>query len=677
MKERDNMHEKSNRLINEKSPYLLQHANNPVEWFPWGEEAFNKAKIEDKPIFLSIGYSTCHWCHVMSRESFEDEEVAKVLNDSFISIKVDREERPDVDNIYMSVCQAMTGGGGWPLTVIMTPEKQPFFAGTYFPKNNKYGNPGLMELLDKISIAWQENKEELVEYSNDLLVKLKDDSEDHKGEFSKEIIDQTFNYFKKSFDPVFGGFGNAPKFPSPHNLTFLLTYFKATGEIKALDMVKTTLDNLQKGGIFDHLGGGFSRYSVDKKWFAPHFEKMIYDNALLAIAYLQTYQETGEERYKKVCEKIFNYILRDMTSSEGGFFCAEDADSEGEEGKFYLWTQEEIEEVLDKEEAKLFISYYGVSSKGNFEGKNILNLIGKDLDKETQFDTMRQKLFEYREKRIRPRRDDKILTSWNSLMIVALSMGARILKQDKYLVAAKNSMDFLMTKLVNKEGRVLARYCKGEAAYFGYLEDYAFLIWALIEMYETTFNCFYLEKALIFNKDMLKVFWDEKEKGLFIYGKDSEQLILKTKEAYDGAIPSGNSIAAMNMLRLSLITGDSGLEAKAKEIFSCFGGTVKRFPAGYTSLMSAYVCSQVPGKYLVIAGKEQEPDTRTMLNEVHKVFQPFLTVVLQDESLELEALIPNIKSNVKIDGKATAYICKNFVCSKPTVDIDEFIELLK
>ena len=618
----------------------------------------------------------------MEKESFEDEEVAKILNDNFISIKVDREERPDIDNIYMSLCQVMTGSGGWPLTIIMTSEKLPFFTGTYFLKTTKYGNLGLIELLNRVSEVWKENKSELIKSSNEIVEKIKTTTNKEAGELSFKLINKTFKHFKEYFDPVFGGFGDSPKFPSPHNLTFLLRHWRATGEEKSLEIVKATLDNMYKGGIFDHIGGGFSRYSVDKKWLVPHFEKMLYDNALLAITYLETYQATKENRYKEVAEKIFAYVLRDMTDPNGGFYCAEDADSEGVEGKFYLWDKVEIENILSVKDAKIFCTHYGITSKGNYEEKNIPNLIGEDLamleqqELRNKLEDIRKKLFQYREKRVHPYKDDKILTSWNGLMIVAMAYGARVLGEEKYLKAATNALNFIFDKLQNKDGRLLARYRNGDSAYLGYLDDYAFLVWALIEMYETTFNYSYIEKALRLNKDMLSYFWDEKDKGLFLNGKDSEQLILRSKEAYDGAIPSGNSVAALNMLKLSRITEDKDLETRANEIFKTFGGSITSAPYGHSQMMSAFLFSRVPEKKIVIAGNKNSEDTQLMFKNLNERFLPFSTVIFNDGSQELSKTIPSVASNIKLENKATAYICQNYTCSEPTIDIKDFNALL-
>ena len=593
----DGINKKTNRLINEKSPYLLQHAYNPVDWFGWNEEAFQKAKTENKPIFLSIGYSTCHWCHVMEHESFEDEEVANILNNYFVSIKVDREERPDIDSVYMSVCQAMTGGGGWPLNLFLTKDKKPFYAGTYFPKTSKYNQTGFMEILESINDVWVSNKDHVLTTADQVVKTLKEYSEDDSFDISKDILSEGFESFLNSFDSVFGGFSKAPKFPSPHNLSYLLSYYKATGEKRALEMVKITLKSMYKGGIFDHIGFGFSRYSVDEKWLVPHFEKMLYDNALLAMAYIETYEITKDNIYKEVAEKIFTYILRDMTSPEGGFYCGEDADSEGVEGKFYLWDFTEIYKVLDMEEGNLFINYYGIQREGNFEGRNIPNLIGEeleDLDKadlKDKLENIREKLFDYREKRIHPHKDDKILTSWNGLMIAAFAKAGMVFHEEKYKDVSTKALDFIFSKLQREDGRLLARFRQGESRYQAYLDDYAFIIWALIEVYEVTKDYFYIKKALELNKQMIELFLDKEKGGLFLYGKDSEELILRPKDIYDGAIPSGNSVAAMNMLRLFKITGDINLKEEAESIFKVFGNSINKIPRAHAKTLEALLYS--------------------------------------------------------------------------------------
>ena len=576
----------SNRLIHEKSPYLLQHAYNPVNWYPWCDEAFEKAKREDKPIFLSIGYSTCHWCHVMERESFEDEEIASILNNNFISIKVDREERPDIDSIYMTVCQALTGHGGWPLTIFMTPDKTPFFAGTYFPKNDRMGMSGLKTILNSVNQAWLNNREALLHSGSRILDAIKDSFEEDTPEstatISEDIFDEAFSQFKYDFDNIFGGFGSAPKFPTPHNLFFLLRYWYNTKEEYALIMVEKTLESMYKGGIYDHIGFGFSRYSTDEKWLVPHFEKMLYDNALLAIAYLEAYQATKKKKYAEIAQQIFTYVLRDMTSPEGGFYSAEDADSEGEEGKFYIWSKKEINDILGDKDGEKYCKYYNITDEGNFEGFNIPSLINSVIPDEDNelVESCRKKLFDYRIKRIHPHKDDKILTAWNGLMIAAMAIGGRVLHNEVYTQAAEKAAEFILSKLVREDGRLLARYRDGDAAIPAYVDDYAYLIWGLIELYESTYKPKYLKKSLALNQDLIKLFWDNKSGGLFLYGSDSEQLIIRPKELYDGATPSGNSVAALNFIRLARMTGQHELEEKAQNRFSNFGKQVQRMARG-------------------------------------------------------------------------------------------------
>ena len=675
---------KTNRLIHEKSPYLLQHAHNPVDWYPWGEEAFEKAKLEDKPIFLSIGYSTCHWCHVMERESFEDEEVAKVLNDYYVAIKVDREERPDIDSIYMSVCQAVTGQGGWPLTIIMTPDEKPFFAGTYFPKSGKYGYPGLVELLLRIKDAWDTERDRLVETGSNITEAIKNSPRRIDGEkLGQETAERALRGFRNSFDEVYGGFGGAPKFPTPHNLYFLLRYWKASGNGTALIMVEKTLESMYKGGLFDHIGFGFSRYSTDGKWLVPHFEKMLYDNALLAYAYTEAYQATGKDIYKDIARKIFTYVLRDMTSTGGGFYSAEDADSEGEEGKFYLWQPEEVKEAAGEEDGKLFCDWYGISPAGNFEGKSIPNLIGRDLgilyeDKALarRLDGVREKLFMYREKRIRPHRDDKILTSWNGLMIAALALGGRAFHSDEYIKAAEAAYGFIQRNLVRGDGRLLARYRDGESAFPAYLDDYAFLVWGLIELYRATFKTGYLKRALELNRDMLDLFWDEREGGLFLYGEDSEQLIMRPKEVYDGALPSGNSVALYNMLRLSRMTGDTQIEERARQVMETFGGEVGYNPTAHSFFMSALLFSLQPTREVVITARSRE-DAQGMLDRINGSFVPFATFLLNTGDEELHEIAPFTREQKMVEQKPTAYVCKDFTCLEPVTEVDALQGMLQ
>ncbi|HHV30760.1 thioredoxin domain-containing protein [Acetivibrio mesophilus] len=672
----------ANRLIHEKSPYLLQHAHNPVNWYPWCDEAFEKAKSEDKPIFLSIGYSTCHWCHVMERESFEDEEVADILNKNFICIKVDREERPDIDNIYMTACQALTGHGGWPLTIIMAPDKRPFFAGTYFPKKDRMGMRGLVSILNSVHDTWVNEKDALDRFSTQIVNAISESIDDGSynsiDEISEDIFEDAFSQFKYDFDNIHGGFGSAPKFPTPHNLYFLLRYWHKTKDEYALNMVEKTLNSMYSGGIYDHIGFGFSRYSTDKKWLVPHFEKMLYDNALLAIAYLETYQATRDEKYADIAKQIFTYVLRDMTSPEGGFYSAEDADSEGEEGKFYVWSPDEIKEILGDSDGEKYCKYYNITEEGNFEGLNILNLINSTIsDEDMEFaESCRQKLFEYREKRVHPHKDDKILTSWNGLMIAAMAIGGRVLGIEKYSLAAEKAAEFIFSRLVRSDGRLLARYRDGEAAFLAYVDDYAFLVWGLIELYETTYRPQYLKKALKLNNDLIKYFWDNEKGGLFIYGSDNEQLITRPKEIYDGATPSGNSVAVLNFLRLARLTGQQELEEKAHQMFSLFGSKVGSMPRGYAFFLTAMLFSQSKTKEVVLVG-DSHKDTQNMLNIISEDFRPFTTSILySEEHKDIKELVPFIDNYTAVEGKTTAYICENFTCQSPIIDSNQFREKL-
>ncbi len=564
-----------NKLANEKSPYLLQHASNPVDWYPWNDEAFEKAKQEDKPVFLSIGYSTCHWCHVMEHESFEDEKVAELMNDTFVSIKVDREERPDIDGIYMTVCQMLTGGGGWPLTIIMTPDKKPFFAGTYFPKSNRFGRAGLLEIIPQIKDYWLNKKDEILRSTDQISLALtKTGDKKNPGELNEKTFDRAFNDFKNRYDSKFGGFGSAPKFPSPHNLLFLLRYWKRTGNSGAIEMVKKTLTEMRRGGIYDHLGYGFHRYSTDQQWLVPHFEKMLYDQALLIIAYIEAYQVTKDEIFKNTAKEIIEYVIRDMTSPEGGFYSAEDADSEKEEGKFYLWDESELRDIL-KDEADLFIKVFNCEKGGNWvdhtiggaPGTNILHLDKslKELSKDTgikveelknKIKSAREKLFKTREKRVHPYKDDKILTDWNGLMISALSKAAQTFDEVKYSKAAEKAVKFIEDNLTLKNGRLLHRFREGEAGLPAHVDDYSFLIAGLLDLYETDFDVNYLKIAVSLQQTQIDHYWDNENGGFFFTSDDGEKLLFRQKEIYDGAIPSGNSVALINLLKLGRITGN-------------------------------------------------------------------------------------------------------------------------
>ena len=683
---------KSNKLINEKSPYLLQHVNNPVDWYPWGEEAFQKAKNENKPIFLSIGYSTCHWCHVMAHESFESEEVAVLMNKTFISVKVDREERPDIDKIYMTVCQMMTGSGGWPLTILLTPDKKPFFAGTYFPKESKFGRIGLIDLIKRVKSLWINNKDELLESAEKITSSLQNLSQESPGDtFNKKVLKKTYNQLLSQFDSEKGGFSERPKFPTPHNLLFLLRYWKRTKEQHALEMVEKTLQEMRKGGIYDHIGFGIHRYSTDRNWLVPHFEKMLYDQALVALAYIEAFQATRKDIYKRTAEEIFEYVIRDMTSPLGGFYSAEDADSEGEEGKFYVWAKTEIEKVLDQKEIELIINTYNITESGNYleeatrkkTSKNILHLDQiQVLEQEEQYlklEAIRQKLFNYREERERPHRDDKILTDWNGLMIAALAKGAKAFSNPKYLKIAQNATDFILHNLKKEDGELLHRYREGTAEIEGFLTDYAFFIWGLLEMFEATFNNKYLEIALELNKYLLNNFWDGHIGGFYFTSESNEKLLTRQKEIYDGAIPSGNSVSMLNLLRLSYITGDHLLEEKADKLSRVFSEKLEATPLAYTQFMVAADFAVGPTYSLVIAGNSDAKDTLSILEAVENEYLPNKVVLLrkmEQESPDIDKFSNFVQFFDDLDNKATAYVCINKTCKPPRQEIDKILEYL-
>lgn len=668
---------KHNRLNNEKSPYLLQHATNPVDWYPWSEEAFNTARKEDKPIFLSIGYSTCHWCHVMAHESFEDQEVAEILNEHFISIKVDREERPDIDHIYMMVCQALTGHGGWPLTIIMDADKKPFYAATYLPRSSRGGLPGMLELLPRVAELWDQERDSLLQSGEQISRQIFQPAAKHAGQpIDEELLNQAFKQYARVFDAEWGGFGPAPKFPSPHNLLFLLRYYYFMQKDQALEMVEKTLQSMYRGGIYDHIGFGFARYSTDRHWLVPHFEKMLYDNALLAMAYLECYQLTGNDFYAGVARDIFSYVLRDMTHPEGGFYSAEDADSEGEEGKFYVWSQDEIEEILG-EQAAPWVKAYGISSKGNFEGKNIPNLnhTQQFMQSRHEFEPQRQKLFDYREKRVRPLKDDKILTAWNGLMIAALAMGARILGDEAYLQAARQAIDFINHNLRRQDGRLLARYREGKSEYLAYAADYAFFIWGLIELYEADFDSQYLALALRLNEDLCKYFWDPKDGGLFFYGLDAEQLLTRPKDVYDGAMPSDNAVNALNFMRLARLTANSDLEEKAQQAMDCFAAQILEHPTAHSFWLLAVIMHVFPGTEIVVAGQSGKQETREMLTFLNSRYDPNKLIVFKDQVMNdlLASRATYLQDMHSLEDKPTAYICENFACREPLAGMEELL----
>jgi hypothetical protein len=693
----------SNRLKDEKSPYLLQHADNPVDWYPWGEEAFEKARKENKPIFLSIGYSTCHWCHVMEHESFEDEEVARLMNDTFVSIKVDREERPDIDNIYMTVCQMMSKGGcGWPLNIIMTPDKKPFFAATYIPRESRYGRMGMIELVPKVKETWEKDKENVLKSAETVIEAVKkatDVSQSAEGkDLSTKTLDTAYNQLLRNFDEENGGFGSSPKFPTPHNHLFLLRYHNRTGDEQALGMVEKTLEQMRLGGVYDHVGFGFHRYSTDSGWLLPHFEKMLYDQALLVMAYTEAYQATGKKEYENTAREILTYVLRDMTSPEGGFYSAEDADSEGEEGKFYVWTETELAETLGEKDADLIKRTFNTTKSGNFTeeagghktGANILHLEkplneiapSYDISGEEfteKIDKIRVTLFNEREKRVHPYKDDKILTDWNGLMIAALSIAGRVFNDPKYTMAAEKAANFILKDLRDKNGGLLHRYRQGEAAITANADDYAFLTWGLLELYESTFDIEYLKSAIALQEDMDRGFWDDKNGGYFFTSSDAEELISRQKEIYDGAVPSGNSAAVLNLLKLSGITGNVEYEKKASELGKAFSQTVERGPMAYTLFMTGLDFGLGPSYEVVIVGNPKTEDTKATIDAVRNTYNPNKVVLFKNttDDSELIEIAPFTKGQSSLDGKATAYVCLNHVCNLPTTEIKKMTELLK
>jgi uncharacterized protein YyaL (SSP411 family) len=688
-----------NRLIFEKSPYLLQHARNPVDWYAWGEEAFQAALEQDKPVFLSIGYSTCHWCHVMEKESFEDNQVARLLNDVFISIKVDREERPDIDQIYMSVCQAVTGMGGWPLTVVLTPDRKPFFAGTYFPKQSRYGRTGMLDLIPKISQLWQDRREELLESADSITNHLAELNTTSAGELQHEVFQAAFDQLNARYDALYGGFGPPPKFPSPHNLLFLIRFWHKTKGSRPLEIVEKTLTRMRMGGIFDQVGFGFHRYSTDESWLLPHFEKMLYDQALMILAYTETFQATGDPFYRRVTKELITYVIRDMKSPDGGFYSAEDADSEGEEGLFYLWKLDEFNEVLGEEQGGLFSQILNLKADGNYydeatkakTGRNILYL-KKDLsdhareqdhpanDLHKSWEENRQKLFETRKNRIRPLKDDKILTDWNGLMIAALAKAGAVLGENEYVTTAKESVDFIWEHLRDNRGRLIKRFRDGEASQPSHLDDYAFLIWGLIELYQADFNPVHLKRALELNTIMLEDYWDEQNGGLFLSSAELNDLIVRSKEVYDGAIPSGNSVAAHNLIRLSRYLSDPELETKSAQIAETFANLVNPLPQGFTHLLSSVLFAVGPTSEIVITGDSKSTDTQDMIRIIQKSYLPHAVLIFapsdQPDS-EIYSIIPQLKNQPPIDGKATVYICRNFTCQAPVTDPEVVREQLK
>ncbi len=685
-----------NRLVNESSPYLLQHADNPVDWYPWVDEAFEKAKKEDKPVFLSIGYATCHWCHVMASESFEDEEVATLMNETFINVKVDREERPDIDNTYMPVCQMLTGSGGWPLDVLLVPDKKPFYAATYIPKNERQGRPGMHQLIPWISNIWKNEREKVTNSSLEIVEAFQKSNQFESGDrLSIDILDKTYRQYEQQFDEQYGGFGSAPKFPSAHNLMLLLRYAERNKDSDALTMVEKTLTQMRLGGLFDQIGFGFHRYSTDRKWLVPHFEKMLYDQAMLLIAYTESWLLTKNDLFKETADEIITYLLRKMQNESGGFYSAEDADSEGEEGKFYVWSVSEIKEILPPAEAALAIDVFSFAETGNFNdeasgqptGKNIPHLIKPLSELAEKFDmnaqqfksrmeSIRKKLLESRQTRVHPLLDDKILTDWNGLIIAALAKAGRTFQNEHYIEQARKCFHFISNHLLVDE-TLMHRWRKGDAAINAHADDFAFLIWGLIELYEATFETQYLQQAVTLNEQFIDQFWDEEEGGFYFTSRASEKLLGRKKEIYDGALPSGNSVALMNLLRLGRLTGNTTWEEMAGEMIQLFSNTIQQAPTGFGFALQSVDFATGNSQEIIIAGKKENRDTREMLRALNDHFLPNSVILLKDpDDKEIEKLVPFLSDFDMKNGKTTAYVCKNYSCELPTNDVDEMVELL-
>jgi uncharacterized protein len=700
-------HKYTNRLIHETSPYLLQHAHNPVDWYSWGEEALGKAKQEDKPILLSVGYSACHWCHVMERESFENEEIAAFMNENFVPIKVDREERPDIDSIYMQAVQALTQQGGWPMTVFLTPDGRPFYGGTYFPpRDRQYGQqvmPGFPRVLKSIAAAYRESREDVEEQAKQLADYLKQRSSSPLrmkagspgGSMPLEMLHVASNQLASEFDPRNGGFGSAPKFPNTMALEFLSRVYqhRQRGEVSEkasrpeLEVVGVSLMRMANGGIYDQLGGGFHRYSVDAEWLVPHFEKMLYDNALLSRLYLHAYLVTGNPFYRRVVEETLNYIVREMTSPEGGFYSTQDADSEGEEGKFFLWTPAEIEAVLPPEDAALFMLYYDVTERGNFEGKNILH-VAQDAQKvadqahvslemlQESLKRSRKALFQVREQRVKPGRDEKILTSWNGLMLRSFAEAARHLERADYLQVATRNAEFLRRELL-RDGRLLRTYKDGRAHLNGFLEDYAFLADGLLALYEASFEPRWFTEARRLMDSAIALFADEQNGGFFDTGSDAQALVSRPKEIMDNAIPSGNSVATEVLLRLAAFTGEEQYRQRADDYLRPLADIMVQHPQAFGHLLGALDFALSPVKEFAILGEPQQADTRALLGVINSRYLPnSVLACAAPANMEAIQVVPLLADRPLKDGKATAYVCQNFACLAPVNTAEELESLL-
>ncbi|HAR63861.1 MAG: thioredoxin domain-containing protein [Candidatus Margulisiibacteriota bacterium] len=692
------MKNRANRLINEHSPYLLQHAYNPVDWYPWGEEAFEKAKAEDKPVLLSIGYSACHWCHVMERESFSDPDIAAAINRVFVPVKVDREDRPDLDKLFMAVCEMLSETGGWPLHIIMTSDKKPFFATTYIPKLSTSNRIGLLELTSRMKKLWTYYRNDLLTTANNVLKDLSRLSDlGDKEVLPSTVMNDTFLQLSHQFDEEFGGFGAAPKFPMPHTILFLLNHYTMTGNNRSLEMAEKTLQSIHQGGIFDHLGFGFHRYSADRKWHVPHFEKMLYDQAMLTMAYTIAYQVTKHDLYKEIAQNTIEYVLRDMVSLEGGFYASQDADSEGEDGRFYLWSYDEIVELLGLEESKLFISLFSVEKEGNYydeasgkkTGKNILFMKKplssfareknmKEADLKKLVAVMQEILYAVRSLRTIPGKNTKILADWNGLMIAALAKAAQVFEEPRYYTVAKRAADYISRTMMTIDNRLM--HSSGDdSVKIATVDDYSFFMWGLVELYETAFDPDNLMVAVNLSKGLISHYWDKDNGGFFMTADDGEILYVRQKELYDNAIPSGNSVAMLVLIMLSRMTGDVSLEDKAHEIPMTFSKKIKQTPAAYTQFMIAKAYEEGPSYEIVIVGDPSSPATEEMIAIVHQEYISNRVVLFRlsegakDEILSVAPYLAEYKS---VNGKSTVYICKNYTCQSPVTEIQDMLRLL-
>ena len=691
-----------NRLINETSPYLLQHANNPVDWYPWGQEALDRAKAEDLPILLSVGYSACHWCHVMERESFENPEIAAIMNERFVSIKVDREERPDIDSIYMSAVQAMTGHGGWPMTVFLTPDGKPFYGGTYFPPDDRGGTAAFPKVLTALSEAYRNDRENVVKTTEQLIERMELMGSANAGNSSpltEDVLHQAFRRIAGDFDDRHGGVGIQPKFPQPMTYEFLLRYHLRTQNAEALDMVELTLERMANGGIYDQIGGGFHRYSTDTYWLVPHFEKMLYDNALLVQLYLHAYQVTGKPMYRRIVEETLAYVTREMTSPEGGFYSAQDADSEGVEGKFFVWLPREIQDILGDDDADVVGRYYGVTPHGNFEGRNILHVAldaatlaadeGLTADEFSRLiDRAKQKLLDVRSRRVAPQRDDKVLTSWNGMMLRAFAEAGAILGRPEYVKVAEQNAKFLLDSMV-KDGRVLRTYkattdetgatgALGEAKLNGYLEDYAFLIDGLLALHEASFGQRWLAEAIRLGHHMVDLFWDDATGLFYDTGRDHETLVVRPRDFSDNALPSGSSMASGVLLRLSVITGELGFREKAEAGLRSVRDVMTSYPTGSGHWLGDLDFLLSSPKEVVVVGPRWDEKTEALFREVYRHHMPNRVFLGVDPSASGESGtdIPLLQDRVTLGGQPTAYVCENYVCNLPVTDPKELAKQL-